>query len=52
MKRRKDDGTLRTSVMMPKHVLEFIKAEARKTHRSVSGMIAEITLDYMKKARA
>jgi hypothetical protein len=52
MKRKNEAAKVKTSVMVPKEIMAELKAEARRTHRSVSGMVAEITMDYLKKQTA
>lgn len=47
--KQKNESKVKTSVMVPKEIMAKLKAEAKRTHRSVSGMVAEITMDYLKK---
>lgn len=48
--KRKNESKVKTSVMVPKEIMALLKAEARRTHRTVSGMITEITVAYFVKA--
>ncbi len=52
MKRKNEAAKIKTSVMVPKEIMAKLRAEAKRTHRSVSGMVAEITMNYLKKQNA
>lgn len=49
MAKRSSGAKVKSSIMIPKEIMAELKQEAKKTHRSVSGMIAEIVMSHIEK---
>lgn len=49
MAKRSSDTKVKSSIMIPKDIMIELKQEAKKTHRTVSGMIAEIVMSHIEK---
>lgn len=49
MAKRSSDTKVKSSIMIPKDIMIDLKQEAKNTHRTVSGMIAEIVMSHIEK---
>lgn len=50
--KKTSDAKVKSSIMIPREIMAGLKEEAKRTHRTVSGMIAEIVMAHIDKKTA